>query len=104
MARSSTSKARLDQLRDSTSPNQEGPYTESPDETSYQADQSPASESPADNSNDDPWLPDDAYACPSSKLMGRLRHPRKGGFGSPWFDVKRLVADGTSGGFGWSVF
>ena len=44
--------------------------------------------------------------------IGPVRHQniwaseclRKRGLGSSWFDVKRLVGDATSGGFGWLVF
>ena len=42
-------------------------------------------------------------ACPSSKHLGQVSLFRNEGFGSSWFDVKPLVADGSSGGFGWSV-
>ena len=42
--------------------------------------------------------------CPSSKYMGPLSLFHNGGFGSSWIDVKPLGADGSSGGFGWSVF
>ena len=42
--------------------------------------------------------------CPSSKQMGLLSVFHKGGFGSSLFDVKPLGFDGSSGGFGWSVF
>ena len=41
--------------------------------------------------------------CPSSKRLGRLNMSRTGGSGSSFVDVKRLVADGTSGAFAWSV-
>ena len=44
------------------------------------------------------------YACPSSKQMGLLSVFHKGGSGSSLFDVKPLGVDGSSGGFGWSVF
>ncbi len=43
-------------------------------------------------------------ACPSSKQMGLLSVFHKGGSGSSLFDVKPLGVDGSSGGFGWSVF
>ena len=43
-------------------------------------------------------------ACPSSKQMGLLSVFHKGGSGSSLFDVKPLGFDGSSGGFGWSVF
>ena len=48
----------------------------------------------------------DAYeaSCPSSKQMGLLSVFHKGGSGSSLFDVKPLGFDGSSGGFGWSVF
>ena len=42
--------------------------------------------------------------CPSSKQMGLLSVFHKGGSGSSSFDVKPLGVDGSSGGFGWSVF
>ena len=42
--------------------------------------------------------------CPSSKQMGLLSVFHKGGSGSSLFDVKPLGFDGSSGGFGWSVF
>ena len=42
--------------------------------------------------------------CPSSKYMGPLSLFHNGGSGSSWIDVKPLGADGSSGGFGWSVF
>ena len=42
--------------------------------------------------------------CPSSKQMGLLSVFHKGGSGSSLFDVKPLGVDGSSGGFGWSVF
>ena len=42
--------------------------------------------------------------CPSSRHLGLLSVFSKGGSGSSWFDVKRLVVDGSSGGSGWSVF
>ena len=42
--------------------------------------------------------------CPSSKQMGLLSVLHKGGSGSSLFDVKPLGFDGSSGGFGWSVF
>ena len=42
--------------------------------------------------------------CPSSKQMGLLSVFHKGGSGSSLFDVKPLGDDGSSGGFGWSVF
>ena len=41
--------------------------------------------------------------CPSSKHSGLLSLFFTGGSGSSWFDVKPLVVDGSSGGFGWSV-
>ena len=40
----------------------------------------------------------------SSKQMGLLSVFHKGGSGSSLFDVKPLGFDGSSGGFGWSVF
>ena len=43
-------------------------------------------------------------SCPSSKQMGLLSVFHKGGSGSSLFDVKPLGVDGSSGGFGWSVF
>ena len=42
--------------------------------------------------------------CPSSKQTGLLSVFHKGGSGSSLFDVKALGFDGSSGGFGWSVF
>ena len=42
--------------------------------------------------------------CPSSKQMGLLSVFHKRGSGSSLFDVKPLGVDGSSGGFGWSVF
>ena len=42
--------------------------------------------------------------CPSSKHLGLLSLFHKEGSGSSWIDVKPLVVDGSSGGFGWSVF
>ena len=42
--------------------------------------------------------------CPSSKSLGRMSLFRNGGSGSSRFDVKPLGVDGSSGGFGWSVF
>ena len=42
--------------------------------------------------------------CPSSKQMGLLSVFHKGGSGSSLFNVKPLGVDGSSGGFGWSVF
>ena len=42
--------------------------------------------------------------CPSPKQMGLLSVFHKGGSGSSLFDVKPLGVDGSSGGFGWSVF
>ena len=45
-----------------------------------------------------------ARDCPSSKQMGLLSVFHKGGSGSSLFDVKPLGFDGSSGGFGWSVF
>ena len=45
-----------------------------------------------------------AQQCPSSKQMGLLSVFHKGGSGSSLFDVKPLGVDGSSGGFGWSVF
>ena len=42
--------------------------------------------------------------CPSLKQMGLLSVFHKGGSGSSLFDVKPLGVDGSSGGFGWSVF
>ena len=42
--------------------------------------------------------------CPSSKYLGPLSLFHNGGSGSSWIDVKPLGADGSSGGFGWSVF
>ena len=42
--------------------------------------------------------------CPSSKQMGLLSVFHQGGSGSSLFDVKPLGVDGSSGGFGWSVF
>ena len=42
--------------------------------------------------------------CPSSKQMGLLSVFHKGGSGSSLFDVKPIGVDGSSGGFGWSVF
>ena len=44
------------------------------------------------------------HQCPSSKQMGLLSVFHKGGSGSSLFDVKPLGFDGSSGGFGWSVF
>ena len=44
------------------------------------------------------------FPCPSSKQMGLLSVFHKGGSGSSLFDVKPLGVDGSSGGFGWSVF
>ena len=44
------------------------------------------------------------HVCPSSKQMGLLSVFHKGGYGSSLFDVKPLGVDGSSGGFGWSVF
>ena len=44
------------------------------------------------------------HPCPSSKQMGPLRVFHRGGSGSSLFDVKPLGVDGSSGGFGWSVF
>ena len=41
---------------------------------------------------------------PSSKQMGLLSVFHKGGSGSSLIDVKPLGVDGSSGGFGWSVF
>jgi len=41
--------------------------------------------------------------CPSSKHLGRLSLFRNRGSGPSWFDVKPLVADGSSGVSGWSV-
>ena len=46
----------------------------------------------------------DMARCPSSKQMGLLSVFHKGGSGSSLFDVKPLGVDGSSGGFGWSVF
>ena len=46
----------------------------------------------------------DIRRCPSSKQMGLLSVFHKGGSGSSLFDVKPLGVDGSSGGFGWSVF
>ena len=43
------------------------------------------------------------WRCPSSKHLGRLSLFRSRGSGSPRFDVKPLVADGSSGVSGWSV-
>ena len=48
--------------------------------------------------------PFDARVCPSSKSLGRMSLFRNGGSGSSRFDVKPLGVDGSSGGFGWSVF
>ena len=45
-----------------------------------------------------------AEDCQSSKQMGLLSVFHKGGSGSSLFDVKPLGFDGSSGGFGWSVF
>jgi hypothetical protein len=45
-----------------------------------------------------------ARECPSSKYMGPLSLFHNGGSGLSWIDVKPLGADGSSGGFGWSVF
>ena len=45
-----------------------------------------------------------ARHCPSSKYLGPLSLFYNGGSGSSWIDVKPLGADGSSGGFGWSVF
>ena len=42
--------------------------------------------------------------CPSSKSLGRLSLFHNEGSSSSWIDVKPLGADGSSGGFGWSVF
>ena len=39
--------------------------------------------------------------CPSSKHLGHLSLFLNGGSGSSRFDVKPLVVDGSSGGFGW---
>ena len=47
-----------------------------------------------------PWR----AGCPLSKQMGLLSVFHKGGSGSSLFDVKPLGFDGSSGGFGWSVF
>ena len=47
---------------------------------------------------------DDSICRPSSKQMGLLSVFHKGGSGSSLFDVKPLGFDGSSGGFGWSVF
>ena len=47
---------------------------------------------------------DGVHGCPSSKQMGLLSVFHKGGSGSSLFDVKPLGFDGSSGGFGWSVF
>ena len=47
---------------------------------------------------------DRKVGCPSSKQMGLLSVFHKGGSGSSLFDVKPLGFDGSSGGFGWSVF
>ena len=47
---------------------------------------------------------DKLILCPSSKQTGLLSVFHKGGFGSSLFDVKPLGFDGSSGGFGWSVF
>ena len=49
-------------------------------------------------------MPCEVLQCPSSKYMGPLSLFHNGGFGSSWIDVKPLGADGSSGGFGWSVF
>ena len=46
----------------------------------------------------------DSDDFPSSKQMGLLSVFHKGGSGSSLFDVKPLGFDGSSGGFGWSVF
>ena len=51
-----------------------------------------------------PALAREALGCPSSKQMGLLSVFHKGGSGSSLFDVKPLGVDGSSGGFGWSVF
>ena len=51
-----------------------------------------------------PGLPPNQFYCPSSKQMGLLSVFHKGGSGSSLFDVKPLGVDGSSGGFGWSVF
>ena len=44
------------------------------------------------------------FVCPSSKHLGLLSLFSNGGSGSSWFDVKRRVVDGSSGGSVWSVF
>ena len=49
-------------------------------------------------------LPPIDLACPSSKYLGPLSLFHNGGSGSSWIDVKPLGVDGSSGGFGWSVF
>ena len=43
----------------------------------------------------------DEQTCPSSEYTGQLSLFYSGGSSSPWFDVKPLVVDGASGGFGW---
>ena len=45
-----------------------------------------------------------ATQCPSSKHLGRLSLFYNRGSGSSWFDVKPLCVDGSSGGYGLSVF
>ena len=47
---------------------------------------------------------DSFRSCLSSKSLGRLSLFDNEGSGSSWIDVKPLVGDGSSGGFGWSVF
>ncbi len=56
------------------------------------------------NGNPDGMLTAKVFNCPSSKQMGLLSVFHKGGSGSSLFDVKPLGVDGSSGGFGWSVF
>ena len=59
---------------------------------------------PATASNYGWYLELTEMVCPSSKQMGLLSVFHKGGSGSSLFDVKPLGVDGSSGGFGWSVF
>ena len=42
--------------------------------------------------------------CPSSYDLGHVILFPMGGSGSSRFDVMPLFVDGSSGGFGWSVF
>ncbi len=53
--------------------------------------------------DEDSHLGDFIEDCPSSKHLGRLSLFCNRGSGSPRFDVKPLVADGSSGVSGWSV-